>query len=155
MYRLCNVWHTLWYQHAIPTSRFYPLLDVAFSPCLCGPSWRSCSILWQSSGGMQTLYPFNSKPSSTVSSSLAPQKWHAIWETLWMWLGQPLSVIWYTVWSIQTLSVALLVIFILCGVKLVCCMFWCNSIGKCSLLEGNLLNLSAKTISFPSLCVMF
>ena len=30
-----------------------------------------------------------------------------------------------------------------------CCMFWCNSIGVFSFLDGNWLNLSARIISFP------
>ena len=37
------------------------------------------------------------------------------------------------------------------GVKEMCWMFWCSSIGEVSFLEGNLLRQSAKTISFPGL----
>ena len=57
----------------------------------------------------------------------------------------------YTVYSIGSLSVAPLMILVLSEVKVMCCILWCSSIGRFSLLDGNLLNLSAKVISFPGL----
>ena len=52
-----------------------------------------------------------------------------------------------------SLSTDPLIMLILSEVKAMCWMFWCNSIGVFSFLDGNLLNLSASIISFPGLYI--
>ena len=86
-----------------------------------------------------------------VNSSLAPQYWHAMWGTSWNLLGHLLWVKQCTVYSIGSLSVAPLMILVLSEVKVMCCMLRCSPICRFLLLDGNLLNLSAKVISFPGL----
>ena len=53
--------------------------------------------------------------------------------------------------SMGSLSSAPCKVLMVFGVKEMCWMFWCSSIGEFSFLEGNLLRQSAKTISFPGL----
>ena len=51
----------------------------------------------------------------------------------------------------RSLSAAPLTMCSLSGVKCIVFMFWCNSIGMFSFLDGKQLRQSAKTISFPGL----
>ena len=121
------------------------------------PLWLSCrslSFLSYSSAGMHTLSSFNNIPFLMVSSSCVPQKWCAMWGTSWILSDQPFRVNLYMVLWMGSLSTDPLTMFNLSGAKCMSCIFWCSSIGMFSFLEGNLLRLSAKTISFPGLYTM-
>ena len=56
--------------------------------------------------GIHTLSPFNNIPFSMVNLSLVPQKWHAMWGTSWIVLGQPFKINLYMVLWIGSLSTA-------------------------------------------------
>ena len=78
-----------------------------------------------------------------------------MWGTSWILLGQPFKVNLYMVLQKASLSTAPLTMLNLPGVKYMLYMFWCNSIGVFSFLDGNQLRQSAKTISFHGLyCIV-